>query len=489
MKQKMRACVVFVLGLMLLAACTAPEPPDTTLEEFEALRLEMNAMQSYRFMGTIELNIQHPSFGQVGRRSLNIAGMASHPLEQMVFSYTQQEFGGMGAEVAVQVLGDAMYLDLLSIVQTALSEVAEERGQVLSQTAIERALDGRTSLRLPLEDSFSNIAFRPDITAVDAQSAMTRDGGGFQVESSGVQVRPLFYDMQAFWSLGGAGDGDEIADLITRANFEYASASTSIAQVGGSFHQRVRLYLPGVMHIEAELSFIPHDMPRQTPPARAVDVADLAGILSGLDLAALFAADGNTEVSGDEATEILVRRDLRRIYLRHPTVTEGGLLTLEELPNRRGMPHHVAVPLGAAVTHGAFHVTAEHDAIVLHYFSMDTSDALSVVTEAVTAARSGFAPNAVLRFGEMRTNASETAAMLSVLEETPAGMTRAFLYLADVWEGAAGQEETLRLELVLYLNLFGEQEHAILRELGLLFGVDLNAEVLALQSYSARAES
>ena len=74
----------------------------------------------------------------------------------------------------------------------------------------------------------------------------------------------------------------------------------------------------------------------------------------------------------------------------------------------------------------------------------------------------------------LRTNEDRSVAAMAIAERSASGLTRLYIYLAQVIDDhTASVGDVISLELVLYVNLFGRQDEAVLAELSSFIGLNL----------------
>jgi len=276
-----------------------------------------------------------------------------------------------------------------------------------------------------------------------------------------------------FANLGGSGEtvGDLLSTVGTMPpDIDLTDARILIvtARTDDALHQTVEMDLPGSLRTRANFSFIPEYIWPVDSPSHTLTETEFAARLANLDFGERFLV-GTGE-------EIMIVYNLQNLRLTDYTPAEESRLTTAELDVDADRTLSLPVIYGAPRAQAEFQLLIDADAIGMHYTFLPHSDAVDAVLLAVAADQAQyFLADSALMFSVLRSNTDYSIAAMGIAEETAAGMRRVCIYLAQTVPGGA-----IRLELVFYLDLFTEEDHAILAELSQAVGLDLSVYLTEL---------
>jgi len=470
---------------------------DSDLRAYNDLLAEMASLTEYRFSGTMSLSIDPVLFGGVDfafagfmPMHLTVEGTASYWSGEVHAAYQMRRADGtvlFDAEMIVH--GPTMYVGLVPIMDAMLRPVLLEMGADLSGFSMaDDVLGGYAYLAVPHEGDLTDVIFAPpNVTGgLDVGPFLVRQGEAFIVTLTGEDVRAVAVEIgELLVQFIADGAEDEIGDVLGGMTGRLISADMTDARVqvttshlGEVFRQIIEMDVPGVLEMEADFSFTAEGVLPVSVPERALTEAELTELMLNLDFGAIFgwAQSGSAGGGSTLTDEITVLYDLAGMNLIGHTLGEGSLLATAALPNGRGGEHAVTIISRGTASAGDDHVFCDADAIGMQYFALTSMDAVEAVLQAVEADRVGyFLLDSRLTASTLRTNSERSLAVMAIAEQTTAGLDRMRIYLAQV----VG-EDVVRLELELYMNLFGGEDHVVLALLSAHMGVDLGAYVTEL---------
>ena len=494
---KKLAIVLLLAALLLgmLAGCGGSSPD---LDNYQALVQEMSELSEYRFRGDITLFLEPALlrdsgflFADLMPMRFSVDGTVSYMDRMMQAAYRYRQADGTPLFDMDMILGDgAMYVGLVSLLDFMLRPIFAELGFDLSEFSVEDLLEGYEYLIVPYGEMLEDMVFAPvDVLGgIDVEPFLSRRGNAFVVTVLGEDVRALAGEMSEMLAqfvpredaaVAGGGNpvGGVVGDvgmLLMAADLTHARAIVVTSRVEDTFYQTVELVIPGVLDLRAEFAFTAEAVPLISAPTNALTEDAFAELLMRIDFEAIF---GPSPVGPGEVLDISIAYDLEALYLVGHSLDEGSLLQIVMLGDGRGGEHPVAAIYGSRVTAGEHYIFCDADAMEMRYVSLDHLNAVEVILQAVETDRAGyFMPDSRLTVSALRTNESRSIAAMAILERTAAGLARICIYLGEVLPAGG----VIRLELVLYLDLFTELDHAILDELSRHIGLDLGDYVTRL---------
>lgn len=491
-----RLVIVLLLAALVIGAFGACTRGPTDLDDYNALIAELSELMEYQFVGNAVISLEAAFLGDAEFLfedfmpiHYSVDGTASLYHRQMQATYRYlQDNGMLMFDETMFLTGDNMYIGVVSRLDYMMRPTFEEMGFDLTDFSMAEALGGYDYMIVPYEGEFTDMVFAPtNVTGgIDPAPFLTRQGNAFIVTVLGEDVRMLTNEMGEMLSqfvMDEATGGDELSDMGSRlaeADLTGARVVVITSHEEATFHQTVEMEVPGFIEMQANLSFTPQAVPVASPPDNALNGDDFADLLAQIDLDALFGAPQPDIEDLSTAEDVTIIEDLGGLNLTNHELDYGSLLQNAALGNGHGGENIVSVIAGRAVIEGDYHLVCDADAIEMIYISLDDMNAVQSVLLAVEQDRMGyFQPDSALTFSTLRTNEERSAAAMIVVEETTAGMIRVCVYLAQV---IAPTGDVIRLEMVLYMDLFADQDHAILAELSDQIGLNLGDWVSALMS-------
>ena len=500
MKKLLVCLLVAALLISVLSACASGGVSD--LDDYRALMGEMGALREYRFTGDVTIALgdafQEASLfdfvpseeGEALPMRFAVAGSVSHTHREMVVSYITETADGESLDVDM-ILGDGvMYIGLVSALEQALRPMLAGLRRDVTNFDVRDILGDHTHLMIPYEGEFEDMLLAPAEFSgmTNLEPFLTRDGGRFTITLEGEDVTLAADEIGAvleqFTPQGSSAEsesGDMLGDVarkLTEADLEDARMLVIVSRSEAAFYQTIELQVPNFLDMLVNFTFTMDSIASVGTPQHALWEEAFTALLLAVDFAELFPETHEIgETSGLE-DEVPVEEDLYTLDLLNPALVEGTLLELESLGEGEEA-NTVAVIGGASVTMGEFHITVDADAIGMIYTVLEGLTAVETVLLAVATDRAGtFLSDSEITVSVLRTNEAHTMAAMAVAEETGAGITRVYIYLAQ----SIDERSVLRLELSFYLDFFTEEDHEIVTELSQQFGINLRAYITGLLS-------
>jgi len=503
MKKLLTLLLIVALLLFTLSACVSGGASD--LDDYRSLMEEMAALREYRFVGDVTIALGE-SFWDSDRFDFHLAddeedtedtsmrfavtGSVSHTHREMIVSYAYETIYNERLDAELILSEGVMYIGIVSMVERTLRPMIEGLRRDVTDFDIRDILGDHAHLRIPYGGVFEDMLIAPAELGggMNLEPFLTRDGGRFTITLEGEDVRLAADEIGAvlgqFVPQGGShGDemGDVIGDLTAKladADLRDARMLVIVSRSEEVFYQTIELQVPNFFEMLANFSFTMDSIASVGTPQHALWEEEFTALLLAVDFAALFPETHTIGETGGLEDDVLVEEDLYNLDLLNPALTEDSLLELEALGEGEDA-NTVAVIKGAAVTAGEFHVTVDADAIGMIYTVIEGLSAVETVLLAVATDRAGtFLSDSEITVSILRTNEAHTMAAMAVAEETGAGITRVYIYLAQ----SIDERSVLRLELSFYLDFFTDEDHEIVTELSQQFGINLRAYITGLLS-------
>jgi len=501
MKKLLALLLIVALLLIPLSACASGGVSD--FDDYRRLVEEMALLREYRFVGdvTISLGADFWESGMVGfafgdaeedmSMRFAVTGSVSHTHREVLVSYTYEtRENELPLDVDMILSEDVMYIGLVSMLERSLRPMLEGLRRDVAGFDVRDILGDHTHLMLPHAGEFEDMLITPAELGggMNLEPFLTRDGGRFTILLEGEDVRFVADDigilLDQFTPQSGSG-GDEIGDVLGDVSAKLQDADLNGARLlviinrsGETFYQTIELQVPNFIDMRTNFTFIMDSISPVGAPEYALWEEEFTALLLAVDFAELFPETHAIGETGGLEDEVPVEEDLYRLDLLNPALTEDSLLELEYL-GEGDDAHTVAVIAGASVTVGEFHITVDADAIGMIYTILEGLSAVETVLLAVAYDRVGtFLSDSEITVSMLRTNEAHTMAAMAVAEETGAGITRVYIYLAQ----RIDERSVVRLELSFYLDFFTEEDHEIVTELSQQFGINLRAYITGLLS-------
>lgn len=484
----------FIVALLpvLLFGCRNQE--GANIEAYEVLLGEMNSLEEYRFFGDMRLNLEGSLLeaqanifpAELMPMQLAVSGVASQRMQELQAQYTYASTQGEGfLELGVLLQGTSLYIELLPVLETMLVPILEEAGVNMRGLAMEDIIGPYTHLHIPGQDSWGGGFFAPMAInpAIDIGPFLQRDGEVFTLVMTGREVALIAQDIAMILAqFDGQGPGvnsamGDVAEQLHRADLSLASASIITARTQTGFAQTIELRVPNLIELWANFTFEPWAVAPLIRPSGVLEEAELEQKLMNLDFNEIRggAGSGGTQAPAFGQTQLEVHMNLPYLHLTGHLLPEGGPLSLAHLPSGHGTLRPVLVVAQGVNTPGVNYLTVDSDAIFMHYRTFDDLDAVEALLLPFAQGQTGhFLSDSTLYISPLRTNEDRSVAAMAIAERSASGLTRLYIYLAQVIDDhTASVGDVISLELVLYVNLFGRQDEAVLAELSSFIGLNL----------------
>jgi len=496
---------ILVLGLLIAGSFTGCGLIEdifggADISAYNALVQEMSDLTEYRFTGDVSLYLGDVFldedteflFEDLMPMQFTVDGSVSHANREMQATYQYQTADGTPMfDVSMIATDNAMYVGLVSMLDYMLRPAFEDLGVDLSDFSMQDLLSGSDYLIIPFEGTLDDMMFAPvQVGAtLDLAPFLTREGDRFTITVHGEDIRAMSDEMGVMLEQfmldsslsGGEGIGNilgDVASTLNETDLTDASMIIITSRSGEAFFQTFEMNVPGLIEMSANFTFAPAEVAPVGTPENAVTETEFEALMMAIDFDAIFGGQGAPGFGNLNDGNVEIVYDLSALTLIHNELEEGSLLALAGLPNGRGEEHNVPIIAAGNISPGLIHLFNDIDAIELYYVFLDDFNAVDAILMAVEADLSGyFLPDSTLNASVLRTNEARDIAAMAIAEEMAGGMTRIAAYLA---QSVPDSNDVIRLEIVLYLDLFGDEESPILAQLSAQFGIDLSAYITQL---------